>query len=125
MDAPPGVPGVSKNSQKYATNKTVELFVKNFDAGQQNVIKLYPIFKLIAQDSDFVHFFEPYQSFWQKAIFKSKFVILETKMKRTCKKANASSLEVKQTNQEVKKTLHEGKNLFNYYIMSFVETGIA
>ena len=25
MDAPPGVPGVSKNSQKYATNKTVEL----------------------------------------------------------------------------------------------------
>ena len=25
MDAPPGVPGVSKNSQKYATNKTVKL----------------------------------------------------------------------------------------------------
>ena len=25
MDAPPGVPGVSKNSQKYATNETVEL----------------------------------------------------------------------------------------------------
>ena len=24
MDAPPGVPRVSKNSQKYATNKTVE-----------------------------------------------------------------------------------------------------
>ena len=24
MDQPPGVPGVSKNSQKYATNKSVE-----------------------------------------------------------------------------------------------------
>ena len=24
MDPPPGVPGVSKNSQKYATNKSVE-----------------------------------------------------------------------------------------------------
>ena len=46
-------------------------------------------------------------------------------MKRSSKKANASSLEVKQTNQEVKKTLHEGKNLLNYDVTSFVETGIA
>ena len=28
MDAPPAVPGVSKNSQKYATNKTVEFIRK-------------------------------------------------------------------------------------------------
>ena len=33
-------------------------------------------------------------------------------MKKTSEKANASSLEVKQTNQEVKKTLHEGKKPF-------------
>ena len=39
QDTPPGTPGVSKNSQKYFTNKNVEFFLVNFIQNENNIKK--------------------------------------------------------------------------------------
>ena len=59
QDTPPGTPGVSKNSQKYFTNKNVEFFLVNFIQNENNIKKHQMFFgfsKLLEVWSNFIEF---------------------------------------------------------------------